>query len=756
MKNLSSLLIIVIISIAIGVVKISDENFGKKGNYGVIDWDNFGYYMYLPAYFIHDDIKIQDPEWVHSAQRKYDLSSSFYQAHYIENGNRVIQYTSGMALLYSPAFVTGHFIAKVTSFPADGFSKPYQFAILIQSLILVFLGLYFLRKLSLSFFNEKLTTVIILIICLGTNYFQISSANTSSPHVYLFCFYACLLYLVYLWHNTPKVKYSFLIGLLSALMILSRANELLFLLIPLLWVGGKFNSLKEKLSFLLKNKVHLLVIALPLFLFGVIQPIYWNYVTGDWLFDSYTNEDFKLLNPYLTEYLFSYKKGWLLYTPIIILGITGLVALFKKKRQIASLLIIFLIVNVWVLSSWDCWWYADSFSQRSIVQAYPIFVLPFGYLLKSKFSSSKLGLSITSFVFLSLIVLNLFQTWQFSNYIIHPSRMTKEYYWNIFGLTDKNEANRKLLDIDRSINYLPETLPNKHKLIYTESFEDQGERELKVDDYSFKEEGNLVLSKISPRSRALKYAFRDISDTTYSYVICRIRFKSEFEAKENPFGIEFNMIDASNGKNYYHSYRGVENISWFEKGSWSSMDLVVIPPFMRNKEDSIQLNLILKGNEPVLIDNMSIEVLDPSIHPKVEQEVYYTDYHTVIKGDWSKPGIMTLGKGYELIDTAHQYSSTLTLPVKKLKERRTVEFDINMNLQHNYSGALVVVSVDNTGGNTFYKSYPLTRVREGWIKQRYTFNLPKDLPNKDLNLKAYLWNRSKEPVLIRDLKVSIY
>ncbi|MDA9312141.1 hypothetical protein N9515_05270 [Vicingaceae bacterium] len=127
-----------------------------------------------------------------------------------------------------------HQIAKLTSYPADGFSKPYQIAVLLQLFLIVFLSLFFFRKLALSYFKDQLSTLLILLLCVGTNYLQIVAANISSPHVYLFGFYAALLYLVHQWHKKPQLNYSVLIGPFSAIMILSRPNELLFLLVPAL------------------------------------------------------------------------------------------------------------------------------------------------------------------------------------------------------------------------------------------------------------------------------------------------------------------------------------------------------------------------------------------------------------------------------------------------------------------------------------------------------------------------------------------
>ena len=48
-----------------------------------------------------------------------------------------------------------------------------------------------------------------------------------------------------------------------------------------------------------------------------------------------------------------------------------------------------------------------------------------------------------------MIALNLFQTWQFEKRIINASRMSKEYYWAVFGNTSIPKGAEKLLLINR-------------------------------------------------------------------------------------------------------------------------------------------------------------------------------------------------------------------------------------------------------------------------------------------------------------------
>lgn len=125
MKNVISFFLTIGLTSYFCYKKVETTSSFERGNYGVIDWDNFGYYMSLPATFIYGDLKLKDNVWVKEAQRKYGLSSNYYQAHGIENGNHIVQYTAGMAFLYSRAFFASHLAATWSSYPADGLSQPH-------------------------------------------------------------------------------------------------------------------------------------------------------------------------------------------------------------------------------------------------------------------------------------------------------------------------------------------------------------------------------------------------------------------------------------------------------------------------------------------------------------------------------------------------------------------------------------------------------------------------------------------------------
>ena len=84
-----------------------------------LSWDVFGYYLYLPATFIHHDIALQDHAWLDDVMVRYEPSATLYQLVDGPDGTRVIKYSAGMAVLYAPFFLVAHLSAPLLGYPAD-------------------------------------------------------------------------------------------------------------------------------------------------------------------------------------------------------------------------------------------------------------------------------------------------------------------------------------------------------------------------------------------------------------------------------------------------------------------------------------------------------------------------------------------------------------------------------------------------------------------------------------------------------------
>ena len=356
-----------------------------------ISWDTSGYYWYLPAIFIYKDI--DKLEWSHKILEKYYPSPTFDQAFDHWNGNKIMKYSSGMAVQYFPFFITAHLLAKPLGYEADGFSVPYQFAIHFGSLLMCFIGLWYFRKVLLHFFSESVASIILIAICLGTNYLNFGSIDGAMTHNWLFSWYSILLYYTIQFYNNPRINNAIMIGIAVGICGLTRPTDILSALIPILWGFKSFNisSVSSYFIFIRKNLIKISIAAITVICIGIIQPIYWKVVGNEWIIYSYQGQGFSWLRPHVLNYFFSFATGWLVYQPLFFLLLPATFLLIKNKPDGWLALLIFAIFNTYVVTAWDYWMYGG----RAMIQSYPVLGIVLGVFIQKIFSRKCKMLSIS-------------------------------------------------------------------------------------------------------------------------------------------------------------------------------------------------------------------------------------------------------------------------------------------------------------------------------------------------------------------------
>lgn len=173
------------------------------------------------------------------------------------------------------------------------------------------------------------------------------------------------------WIKKPTYIEGIYIGLLYGLMILIRPTMILTLVFPLFYKVNSVNTLMSRLGLIKDHYLKILAIAIAAFLVFIPQLIYWKIATGDFVYYSYSHEGFFFDDPQLINFLFSFRKGWLLYTPIISVALIGLVIMFYKKNNLATALFLPVSIYLYVSSCWWVWWFGGSFGCRTMIDTYP-------------------------------------------------------------------------------------------------------------------------------------------------------------------------------------------------------------------------------------------------------------------------------------------------------------------------------------------------------------------------------------------------
>lgn len=415
-----------------------------------ISWDVSGYYIYLPAIFIYHDIK--KLSWKPAIDEKYYPSSSPYQSFTHNTGNQVMKYTGGLAILYSPFFSIAHWLAQPLGFEADGYSKIYQFAISLGSLVFAFMGLWYVRKILLQYFNENTTAIAIGIIILATNYFDYASITGAMSHNYLFTLYAALIYYSDRFYKSNLSWYFYLCSAILGLMVLIRPTEIIASILVVFWNIHNISEIRARIKYLIHSGRTVPIGIVCFLFFPFLQSLYWKYATGEWIVYSYQDQGFSWLEGHhILQGLFSYKAGWLVYTPVMILVFTGMWLGVKNKYSNQILFTVFILSSLYLTFAWDEWTYGGSLSQRALVQHYPIMAFPLAVSIGTLLSNH-----ILKFLSIPFIVLCIYYNLWLTHHahkggIYEAGMMNKSYFWYTLFKNENKPEYKKMLDLNEPL-----------------------------------------------------------------------------------------------------------------------------------------------------------------------------------------------------------------------------------------------------------------------------------------------------------------
>ncbi len=265
-------------------------------------------------------------------------------------------YSVGTSLAWLPA------LALTSVFSGNPFDLWHELAPGLTGIILMLAGLYFLEQYLRHFFSAKSVSATTLALFFGSNVFYYTALEPALSHQLAFFLIAFLLSWTYNFRYSPLRLVA--LGILFGLLHITRISDTLLLLpiflllkwdVPKLWLLG----------------LGIIVGVAPQM---AAQAYYYESVTRNFYVTESSNQwSFRLVH--LFEYLFSYQKGLFIWSPLYLLGVSGLL---KMKKY----LILATILALWLLGSF---WSAHSsmtagFGQRLAFAAVPYFGIGIAYL----------------------------------------------------------------------------------------------------------------------------------------------------------------------------------------------------------------------------------------------------------------------------------------------------------------------------------------------------------------------------------------
>lgn len=568
-----------------------------------IDGDGSGHYAYLTSIFIYHSVDFEEVFQFEKQKRPLD-----YMGHYFHKQGdvQINKYTVGTALLQLPFFLIGFLICLIIGLAPDGYNIVFQYSIAFAALFWVGQGIIYFVKLLLTYgIEQKFAWMMAAITLFGTNLFFYVFVQPSFSHAYSFTLITIFLYLcrnVFLQNEGNNVLSASLF--LGLIVLVRPANIIIVASLP--FIAGTpqifFNSVKRKF------KGHDYLPAFIIFILAISPQLIINYLqTGGIFIFGYKNEGFYFTEPQINNFLFSYRKGWFMYSPVFLLLIPAIIYQWWRKSYYAAItFLLFFFILVYIFSSWWNWFYGDSFGMRPMVDYYGLFMLVIAlFLVQIKMARIRI---VAAFFVSMFLFLNLFQSYQYAIGIIHPDSMSKRAYWYVFMKIDEKYKN-VISGCDESFYGSLSDEPFFSTSNQISSF-DKG---WNTSNYLYREIAlSDSLSVIQTAENIYSPSFRfQISDTLVGYNNIFVRFKTYYYEFEKNASLKalfvVDIVDTLGASVFYKAFR-VKHIPDDNSQTWEEGTIGFKLPEITDNMAYIKFYIWNVAKQTYLLDDLTIQL----------------------------------------------------------------------------------------------------------------------------------------------------
>lgn len=567
-----------------------------------IDGDGSGHYAYLPALIIFHTVDFTPVFEFEKQQRPTD-----YMGHYFQEYNNIYinKYTAGTALLQLPFFLIAYVLSLIFGLPADGYNIIFQYASAFSALFWLTIGICFFIKLQQLYkIGKLLSWLMAFVLIFGTNLFFYTFVQPSFSHVYSFALITAFLYFGRIVIAKPRTKYLITTAFILGLIFLVRpVNIIIVGVLPFIACSAK--NLNNIIKFNLKK--FRLIYAIIAFVVAFSPQLIINYLqTGSLIVYGYENEGFYFLHPHFYDFLFSYRKGWFIYTPLFFLLFPALFYLGKKRRYFElSAFVLFFIFVVYMFSSWWNWFYGDSFGMRPMVDYYSFFFLVIVIFISR--INHKWIKRVTAILVFAAIIINQIQTYQYAKGIIHADSMTKEAYWYVFLKTNCSYSG-VISGSNEYYNGIMDKKPFYSSKNTLDSFSNDWNKNSCVDSIFCSSSGKSVkLTQNCIYSPAFQ---RKLNDSLIGYNNIYIKFYTDYleQTKDAAIGAVF-VVDI--GDNNYHNifYKAfkIKKLPNDVTNKWMKGEIGFKLPEITEEMKYIKLYIWNLEKSSFYLDNLNVE-----------------------------------------------------------------------------------------------------------------------------------------------------
>jgi len=343
--------------------------------------DPIGYYVYLRS-LVHD----RDLDFTNDYalfQPSEEIPGANLGRIDAATGRPDNNYTVGLPLLVAPIYAAGNVVfARYYGDDRSLAGFPLFLDQLIFSyggLLVAAAGIWLSFRFVCLYFPERVSLLAALSFWLCSPLLYYTAREPFQSHSA--SVFAVSLFL-YVW-QMPSLRSRprwVLMGSAAALVVMARQQDAVVLLVPAgaaLMHDGWRRSWQKLCSALPFVGVGFA----PLF---AVQMLVWHTLRGSFITYAYRGQDFAYLTrPQIAAVLVSSNHGLITWHPLIVVCLFGLVLLSLREHPvIGRLALVCFAAQLYVVSSWWCWWMGYSFGHRGFLGLTPLFVLGLAAVLE--------------------------------------------------------------------------------------------------------------------------------------------------------------------------------------------------------------------------------------------------------------------------------------------------------------------------------------------------------------------------------------
>jgi hypothetical protein len=356
--------------------------------------DGVGYYAFARAPLIEHNLDFE---------RDYqEANASFRGARLDENsqpkpifrtltGHLDNHFTVGPAILWAPFLLVAHvgvLLARAMGSPvaADGFSAPYRIAMAFGTALYGFLGLLLATRIARQYVDVRWAFLAAISVWWASSLPVYMYFNPSWSHAH--SAFAVALFLWY-WHETRRQRTASqwcVLALIAGLMLnVYYANAMLLLVLAVEAVGQYIVAFRDLArggpgaAQLLKR--HLLFGAIAVL---ALTP---TFVTRYIIYGSPFESGYLPLrnwawrSPFFLAVLFSSNHGLLVWTPVVVLGVAGLLLLWRREPRVGAPFLTAALGFYLLIACYPDWAGISSYGNRFFVSLTALFIVGLSVLL---------------------------------------------------------------------------------------------------------------------------------------------------------------------------------------------------------------------------------------------------------------------------------------------------------------------------------------------------------------------------------------